>query len=196
VTAPEPVTVTRWRCPFCRRTWAHKKAATGHVGRCWRSPGARSCKTCAHFESVPDGDYCLGTPCNCNQGYEACHAGVDLLEGLKAGCPLWALRGPDCADCGGDLTVADLDGKRYCRVDAGRRMAAGEDVSYDEDPADGEAPRTETDCRGSGIYDCPCEADGPDGLCSCCRSGECNGSCAIRPAGQTASVMTATTKED
>jgi hypothetical protein len=89
-------------------------------------------------------------------------------------------RQPDaCADCGGTLTVADADigDRRYCRVDAGRRMAAGEPVTYDQDPADGEGPRTETDCRGSGIYDCPCEADGPDGLCACCRRGDENGSC-------------------
>jgi hypothetical protein len=81
-----------------------------------------------------------------------------------------------CSDCGADLTVAGL---RYCRVDAGRRLADGNPVVYDEDPADGESPSVETDCRGSGIYDCPCEADGPDGRCSCCRSGECNGSCVL-----------------
>ena len=84
-----------------------------------------------------------------------------------------------CSDCGDALTVAGLNGKRYCRVDAGHRLASGEPVDYDDQPADGEPPRTTTDCRGSGIYDCPCEADGPDGLCSCCRSGECNGSCAV-----------------
>lgn len=94
-----------------------------------------------------------------------------------------------CSDCGDRLTVADgRDGKRFCRVDAGHRLAAGENVIYDEDPADGQSPSIETDCRGSGIYDCPCEADGlgdgdePDGLCACCRSGECNGSCAVRRA--------------
>lgn len=86
---------------------------------------------------------------------------------------------PDCSDCGDVLTVAEAGNRRYCRVDAGRRMAAGEEVTYDQDPADGEPPRLPTDCRGSGIYDCPCEADGPDGLCSCCRSGERNGSCAV-----------------
>lgn len=39
-----------------------------------------------------------------------------------------------------------------------------------------EAPRTDTDCVCHGDS-CPCEADGPDGLCACCRSGQCNGSC-------------------
>ena len=100
---------------------------------------------------------------------------------------------PDCSDCGDALTVASDAGRRYCRVDAGHRMAAGEDIIYDEDPADGEAPRIATDCRGSGIYDCPCEADGPDGLCSCCRSGECSGSC---PAVQMAASTAAPTRGD
>ena len=100
---------------------------------------------------------------------------IEALRGDVSGEP--------CSDCGATPTVADVCGssKRYCRIDAGPRMARGEDVIYDETPADGEAPRTETDCRGSGIYDCPCEADGPDGLCSCCRSGECNGSCVAFP---------------
>jgi hypothetical protein len=92
VSVPEPITVTRWRCPFCRQSWAHKKAAAEHAGRCWRNPAARSCKTCAHYESVPTGEPCFpGQPCGCNDGYEACNAGVDLLEGLRTGCPLWSL---------------------------------------------------------------------------------------------------------
>ena len=94
---------------------------------------------------------------------------------------------PDCADCGDALTVAEAAGKRYCRVDAGHRMTGGEPVVFDEDPADGEPPRIETDCR-HGNYDCPCEADGPDGLCSCCRKGECNGSCAVPEAAATAAA--------
>ena len=44
---------------------------------------------------------------------------------------------------------------------------------------DPEPPRADTDCAcRSGVGDdCPCEADGPDGLCACCRTGEHNGSC-------------------
>lgn len=178
--APETFTATRHRCPFCRRSWSHKQAAAGHIGRCWRNPDVRSCKTCANLE--PGGDACGCEP-GCNWGSpsgsipDSCAAGVDISDGkVRTGCPLWALRA-DCADCGDPATVAGLGGRRYCRVDAGRRMAGGGDVLYDSDPADGEPPRTETDCRGSGVYDCPCEADGPDGLCSCCRSGESNGSC-------------------
>lgn len=51
----------------------------------------------------------------------------------------------------------------------------------DAEPAD-ERPRTETDCRCSigGGEECPCEADGDDGLCACCRApdGEHRGTCA------------------
>jgi hypothetical protein len=44
---------------------------------------------------------------------------------------------------------------------------------------DVEPPRAETDCRCGSWQpgNCPCEADGPDGLCGCCRDGDHNGSC-------------------
>jgi hypothetical protein len=104
-------------------------------------------------------------------------AGTVRKEPAPAGTR-WYLTDPArCSDCGDPLTVAFIDDKRYCRVDAGGRLADGDPVEYDQDPADGEPPRAGTDCRGSGIYDCPCEADGPDGLCGCCRRGEENGSC-------------------
>ena len=97
--APEPVTVTRWRCPFCRRTRAHKAAAAAHMERCWLNPAVRGCKTCAHYDYEPDGGPCeAGRPCACNQGHEECGAGIDLDGGLglapvlRTGCPLWSLR--------------------------------------------------------------------------------------------------------
>jgi hypothetical protein len=42
-----------------------------------------------------------------------------------------------------------------------------------------ESPRADTDCicKAGGSEDCPCEADGPDGLCACCRTGDHRGSC-------------------
>jgi hypothetical protein len=101
-----------------------------------------------------------------------------ILRHAQEHHPEWIIPAGSCADCGDSVTVADYGTLRLCRADAGHRMAAGEDVTFDANPADGLAPRTETDCQGSGAYDCPCEADSIDGLCSCCRSGECNGSCA------------------
>ena len=91
---PEPVTVTRWRCPFCHRSRAHKSTTAEHIARCWLNPAARSCKTCAHYELEPGGESCFpGRPCNCNDGYAECAAGVDIADySIKNGCPLWALR--------------------------------------------------------------------------------------------------------
>lgn len=106
-------------------------------------------------------------------------AGTVRQEPAPSGTRWYLTVTATCSDCGDTLTVASIEDKRYCRVDAGGRLAAGDPVEYDQDPADGEPPRAETDCRGSGVYDCPCEADGPDGLCDCCRRGDENGSCAF-----------------
>jgi hypothetical protein len=89
--APEPVTVTRWRCPFCHRSRSAKSATAAHIERCWLNPAVRSCKTCAHYEYEPPGDPCeAGRPCSCNAGHEGCGAGVDLTSGQvpRTGCPL------------------------------------------------------------------------------------------------------------
>ena len=92
---PEAVIATRWRCPFCRRSRAHKKATAEHIARCWLNPAVRSCKTCVNFE--PAGDACGCEP-GCNWGSPAggipdsCAAGLDLDGTIKTGCPLWALR--------------------------------------------------------------------------------------------------------
>jgi len=94
--APEPVTVTRWRCPFCHRSRAHKKATAEHIARCWLNPAVRSCKTCANLE--PGGDACGCEP-GCNWGSpsgsipDSCAAGVNISDGqIKTACPLWVLR--------------------------------------------------------------------------------------------------------
>lgn len=93
VPVPKPVAVIvrRFRCPFCNRSRAAKKTVQDHIARCWLNPATRACKTCAHFTSEPDGGYCLGTPCDCNRGYQQCEAGVsDVEDGkIQAQCPLW-----------------------------------------------------------------------------------------------------------
>ena len=42
-----------------------------------------------------------------------------------------------------------------------------------------EDERAETDCHCPVGDSCPCEADGPDGLCTCCRAGHHSGSCDV-----------------
>ena len=151
-------------------TWADTKASLAVKVEQWYRQGWRELAVVTGDGPVPP-----------REDEELQVAGIGRRAGERRRACWYETPGPAacCSDCGDALTVADLNGKRYCRVDAGHRLAAGEPVDYDDQPADGEPPRTETGCRGSGIYDCPCEADGPDGLCSCCRSGECNGSCAV-----------------
>ena len=91
VVAPEPLIVKRWRCPFCHRSRSSKRATAEHIARCWLNPAARSCKTCAHYEYDPGGDWCFpGRPCNCNDGGEECSEGMDLTRGLLSGCLFWS----------------------------------------------------------------------------------------------------------
>lgn len=79
MTDPIPFIVTRFRCPFCRRTRSSKKRTADHIGRCWSNPETRGCKTCEHYELVETGEHCFpGRPCNCNDGYEGCAVGVSL----------------------------------------------------------------------------------------------------------------------
>lgn len=102
MTAAEPVAVMvkRWECPFCRRRHSVKKAAQGHMRRCWLNPAVRSCKTCANLVDEPGGEWCFPSqPCNCNDGHQECAAGrsFDDNGGVfpVTGCPLWRLREPE-----------------------------------------------------------------------------------------------------
>lgn len=76
-TEPEQFVATRFRCPHCRRSWSSKKLAADHMGRCWRNPAARACKTCAHYflhAAEPDVGYV---------GEEGCDLGVQWPESLR-----------------------------------------------------------------------------------------------------------------
>lgn len=91
MSGPEPITVKRWRCPFCRRSRSSRKATAEHIGRCWLNPANRTCKTCANYEYAAGGG-CdgLGPHFGCNDSSEECTAGVDLpADGPVTGCPLW-----------------------------------------------------------------------------------------------------------
>lgn len=90
---PIPVVVTRHQCPYCRRTHAKKPTALAHMGRCWKNPAVRSCKTCEHFD--PGGDAC-GCTSGCNWGSNgpdmpSCNAEVQLPDDYKpvTNCPKW-----------------------------------------------------------------------------------------------------------
>ncbi|GAA4085144.1 hypothetical protein [Actinomadura miaoliensis] len=86
---PIAITVTRYLCPYCRRGHSKKAAAARHIARCWWSPAAKGCKTCALYEpEITERD----------TGYRArehCGAegGPDLAAGgIRTGCALWGPR--------------------------------------------------------------------------------------------------------
>jgi hypothetical protein len=93
VSEPIALKVTRWQCPHCHRSRASKKATTEHIGRCWNNPAVRACRTCVNYRVVPTGDWCFpGRPCNCNDGYIECLAGIDTVAdgSIVTGCEKWA----------------------------------------------------------------------------------------------------------
>lgn len=105
--AVEAVTVTRWRCPWCRWSWSKRAAASAHAGWCARNPASRACSTCRHFRRQPccatgsDSCGCMGrNKCTVN-GFEtwryndhATHAPVadgwwTHVVDWRRDCPLW-----------------------------------------------------------------------------------------------------------
>lgn len=83
----EAITTTRYRCPYCRRSWAHKAASVKHIERCWWNPTAQSCKTCVLY--VPANDHCNRPGCDACGNDEQCMANIDLRPTLPVGCPKW-----------------------------------------------------------------------------------------------------------
>lgn len=90
MSAPIAVRVTRYRCPFCARSHSSRGRAAEHIGRCWRNPEARGCKTCRHFDATYE-DY-----------GEDCDLGVDLAGR------------PQCEACGGMGYVGEWDIGHKC----------------------------------------------------------------------------------
>ena len=105
------VRVTRFRCPFCRKSWSSKAAANAHVPTCWMDPGNRACKTCEHHVPAESGG-CYERPgCGCQDVEEHCDAGVDMthtehvwtragdppeertVTAVQVNCPLWVKPG-------------------------------------------------------------------------------------------------------
>jgi len=96
---------TRYRCPHCRRSYAHQGPAAKHMLRCFSSPFTRACKTCKHWTRAgyEQADACerdvdLGVArCSaCGEEVEGadgvCADGheVRALYGLRVQCDLWA----------------------------------------------------------------------------------------------------------
>lgn len=91
----ERVVVSRFRCPWCRCTWAKKPSAQAHIERCWFRPANQACKTCVHYEPGYN-EPCEARPgCHCQSLPEGCY--LDLLPldsnerviSLRAHCPSW-----------------------------------------------------------------------------------------------------------
>lgn len=76
----EQFTQTRYRCPYCRRSWTSLKRANEHRDRCWYNHGCKSCRHASLLSSVwVDG---------CEVGVELWDAGEARIM-PRANCPLW-----------------------------------------------------------------------------------------------------------
>lgn len=55
-----PYETTRYRCDFCRRSYAAKSKANKHEAACWHNPASHSCFTCTHYhpENWPKVAFC------------------------------------------------------------------------------------------------------------------------------------------
>lgn len=95
---------TRYRCPHCRRSYAHQGPAAKHMLRCFSSPFTRACKTCKHHTPLGyewpdecDRDVDLTVPrCSAcgdemDQGAGYCPSVHDArpVNGLRVQCDLW-----------------------------------------------------------------------------------------------------------
>lgn len=87
MTAVEPITVTRYRCPHCGASRSKQAAAQAHADRCWKNPAVRGCKTCVFYEP---GDRLTNGPVDDNYNPETCTQGLlDDAVHLATGCADW-----------------------------------------------------------------------------------------------------------
>ena len=96
----EQFTQTRYRCPYCRRSWTSLKRANEHRDKCWHRPGG--CKTCRHADMEN------GWVVDCGIGEDLREPLGENLDGVaefgarilpRGLCPLWAeLTGKDGTD--------------------------------------------------------------------------------------------------
>lgn len=55
--AVEEITVRRWRCESCRKSWSKRSAAMKHAVECHRDPATRACTTCVHNHRDDEGGF-------------------------------------------------------------------------------------------------------------------------------------------
>lgn len=71
---------TRYRCPYCRRSWVSLKRANEHRDGCWYNRGCKSCRHAVLAAGV---------------WVDGCRVGIDLWDfGAernvpRSSCPLW-----------------------------------------------------------------------------------------------------------
>lgn len=96
----ESFTQVRWRCQWCRKSFASKNYAGAHERACHHNPASRACTTCRHLERP-----CCAGPnphCGCD-GLNTCavdafHAGehpettdAKFIDWRRQ-CPMWATK--------------------------------------------------------------------------------------------------------
>lgn len=81
-TAPIPLVVTRYICPYCNRGRSRRKTAEDHMAQCWKNPALKGCKTCVFFKR-DEAVWAGGEP------KESCAKGITLTDGLRKGCDKW-----------------------------------------------------------------------------------------------------------
>lgn len=89
---PIPLKVTRWKCPHCNHTRAHKKTSVEHIARCWHNPENQTCATCANWQPPGNGARCFPErDCDCDVYPQDCGAGevLDPDETPRMHCPKW-----------------------------------------------------------------------------------------------------------
>ena len=87
---PIEIQVKRYICPFCHRGRSRRPAAVEHIGRCWKNPATKACRTCSNFvpdESEPEVGW---------NAPEYCAAGVTLPPpshgSMVTDCEKWEAR--------------------------------------------------------------------------------------------------------
>jgi len=49
-----PKKIIRYKCDYCKKTYANKSAAKRHEWRCFFNPATKSCATCKNADMISD----------------------------------------------------------------------------------------------------------------------------------------------